>query len=183
MSDAMYQFTLDWDLPAATASRTMQTAPACAALMRRSAHHAAVKRWFWLAVGASGMYWWLTRRQRWQAAWDRCAVARERVEKKKNGKKAQREEWVIRLSRELVEEDGEEHESDDEKDGDRGVQVKRRTVSLSQDATEAAVDILENTLNSISLAVDNMKGKIAQRRGQVVTDGSFSPISTREAAL
>ena len=142
MADS-YQFTLDWDLPAAASIASARGAAPIGGVCSHA--HRAVPRaakWFWMLVGAGGMYWFLSRRAQRQALLARAQAKRKIAGAGNKGKtaKVQKEEWVIRLSKEVVgaEEDvGDELDADTDEDDRDGVQVRRKTVCLNRaEATE-----------------------------------------------
>ncbi|KZW00473.1 hypothetical protein EXIGLDRAFT_761566 [Exidia glandulosa HHB12029] len=167
MSDpSMYQFQLDWDFPAAGFARTYAYRGGSAACSRAGAR----SRMFWLLVGAGMTYWWMRSSQQRKLIKD---AERKRARK---DRKAAKEEWVLRLSREVVDD-----ESDDEHvERVELARVKTRK-NLGAEASETLTDVLEVALDSINLAVNNLKGKIAQRRETRDPSGDFSSISVQEA--
>ncbi|EJD54499.1 hypothetical protein AURDEDRAFT_110116 [Auricularia subglabra TFB-10046 SS5] len=174
MSDpSMYQFQLDWDFPANGFARTYaysgRWGGACGRAGMRS-------RFWWLLLGAGATYWWMRSSQQRKAIKD--AEAKRRVAARKERKV--REEWVLRLTREVVPDD-DGASVDSELDDELVTTVKTRKINLGEEAAGAVADILEVSLDSISVFVDRLKAKLAQRRAQGLPDSDFSPITVQEA--
>lgn len=173
MSDpSMYQFQLDWDFPAASFARSYAYRGAGSGACARAGVRS---RFFWLLVGAGATYWWMRASKQRKALKDA-----ERKQRARKDRKPAREEWVLRLTREVVDDTDDQDDDARSEDDEELARVRTRKRNLGAEAADTvrsparhlatcalianaptpfqAVDVLEVALDSISLAVSNLKG-------------------------